>query len=327
MKIPLDIIRLHFTTPLHISNQRSDYSRSETFIQSDTLAAAIMQAWASLGKTEWITDNPGFAVSSLFPFMATNGNYIYFFPKPMKDKTSGTLPNRLLKKFKKIRYYQMELFEKRLTGRFEFVNEKQIHGEYYTEPDINEPLRIFSSSVVPRIMRPRNPSEDSVPFYMEKLYFHEKAGLFFILRTENEEAKSRFFQGLELLAETGLGSDRSVGNGRFNYSTDFKEINCPDESEYSISLSVFIPESDNSFINMLGENASYDLIRRGGWISEPFNSLRKRSVYMLLPGSVLKMNIKGIDVRGRVVDLKPLNINTHKAIYRSGRSIFLPLNP
>jgi len=327
MKIPLDIVRLHFTTPLHISNQRSDYSRSETLIQSDTLAAAIMQAWASLGKPEWISENPGFTVSGLFPFIARKDSYVYFFPKPVKDRMPGNLPNWLIKKFKKVRYYQMELFKDRLMGRFTIESSEQLKGDYLVVPGTSDQPQIYSSAVVPRIMRPRNPSEDSVPFYMEKLYFHENAGLFFVLKTENEEEKSRFFEGLKFLSECGIGSDRSVGNGRFIYSTDIKEIDCPDESEYAISLSAFIPESEASFISMIGENSSYDFIRRGGWISEPFNSLRKRSVYMLLPGSILKMYIKGIDVRGRVADLKPLNIKTHKAIYRSGRSIFLPVKP
>lgn len=327
MKIPLDIVRLHFTTPLHISNQRSDYSRSETLIQSDTLAAAIMQAWASLGKPEWIAETPGFTVSGLFPFIAGKDDYVYFFPKPVKDKIPPGLPSGLIKKFRKVKYYQTELFEQRLTGQIMVESTEQIKGDYLVVPGTGEQPQIYSSAVVPRIMRPRNPSEDSVPFYMEKLYFHENAGLFFVLKTENEEEKARFFEGLKFLSECGIGSDRSVGNGRFKYSTDVKEIECPEESEYSISLSAFIPESEASFISMIGENSSYDFIRRGGWISEPFNSLRKRSVYMLLPGSVLRMNIKGINVRGRVADLKPLNIKTHKAIYRSGRSIFLPVKP
>ncbi|NSW93322.1 MAG: type III-A CRISPR-associated RAMP protein Csm4 [Bacteroidales bacterium] len=329
MKIELEIVRLHFTTPLHISNPRSDYARSETLIHSDALTASIMQAWASLGKPEWISDNHGFAVSGLFPFLSGNGRYFYFLPKPVKDKLPEKIPAELIKKFRKTRFYQKEIFEKRLFGKLNVVKNEQFKGDYLCDPESFkvDKLRIVSSTVTPRIMRPRNPAENSVPFYMEKLYFYSNTGLFFILITDNETERNRFIQALVFLSENGIGSDRSVGNGRFEFSLDKIEINCPDESEYFISLSAFIPESEMDLIDMIGEHTSYDIMRRGGWISEPYNTLRKRTVHMLVPGSVLRINGKEYLVKGKVTDLKPLNIQTHNAIYRSGKSIFLPIKP
>jgi len=46
------IYRLVFETPLHISDVREDYSKSEQRIHSDTLYAAVMQAWAMLDKSD-----------------------------------------------------------------------------------------------------------------------------------------------------------------------------------------------------------------------------------------------------------------------------------
>jgi len=45
-----EIIKFTFKTPLHIGTVRADYSISSSLVHSDTLYAAIIQAWSLLGR-------------------------------------------------------------------------------------------------------------------------------------------------------------------------------------------------------------------------------------------------------------------------------------
>jgi len=73
MRIADSIVRLFFTTPLHIGNERSDYALANFIMHSDAFMAAIFHAWSRLGWDHLIPadaqSSPGFFISSLFPFV------------------------------------------------------------------------------------------------------------------------------------------------------------------------------------------------------------------------------------------------------------------
>ena len=324
MNASFDLIRFEFSEPLHISNARSDYAKSEEGIRSDTLAAAVMQSWATLGKQEWINAQPGFVTTSLFPFTTVSGNFIYFFPKPVKDQTLNHLPPGSVKSFKIIRYYEKELFEERLHGRLN-VELNEMKEAFLTRSVPAGDTAFCKKSVIPRIMRPRDDKSDTRIFYMERRTFKKGAGLFCLASFKDNEWKQRFIKGLSLLAENGLGSDRTVGNGRFRFTEDTLELKIVSDSDHIISLSLFLPESEESLKKILDDESRYELIRRGGWISEPFNTLRKRSIHMFAEGSVFNEPAESFKIKGKVVNVKPLSVPSYNAIYRSGQSIFLPI--
>jgi CRISPR-associated protein Csm4 len=324
MDSTFEIIRFHFTGPMHLSNARSDYARSEKMIRSDTLAAAIMQTWAVLNREEWITISPGFVTSSLFPFTLVGNEFKYFFPKPVKDQARNKLPAELLKKFRKVKFYEKCFFEKRLEDYLE-VNQEDIREDLLTRIPDSDNYSFYKSTVIPRIMKPRNNVDDTSIFHMERREFKPGAGLFCLVKYLSPEDKKKFLTGLSLLAENGLGSDRTVGYGRFTFKEDSISFSLPQSSGYMINLSLYLPESEIDLTNSIGPWSRYDLVRRGGWISEPFNSLRKRNVHMFGEGSVLMMQGNELTVKGRVADVKPKDLPTHHAIYRSGKSIFLPI--
>lgn len=324
MNTIFDVIRFTFTAPLHISNARSDYARSEDVVRSDTLCAAIMQSWAVLGHEDWITDQPGFVTSSLFPYTRLKDEWIYFLPKPVKDQLKNKPGPELLKRFKRVRYYEKEFFEQRLDSPL-VVRDGDIADEYLSGRLKRGNSSLYRSMVMPRIMKPRDPQDDTRIFYMERREFVPGAGLFCLVKYQSDEAKTRFLAGLRLLGENGLGSDRTVGYGRFTFTEDEITFSHPVSSDYMISLSLYLPDYEQEFLEALGPAAKYELVRRGGWISEPFNTLRKRNVYMFTEGSLLKFNGSGEAIKGRIVDVKPLALTTHHAIYRSGKSIFLPI--
>ena len=64
----IKIYKLHFTAPLHISDQHDDLGNSQKIIQSDTLYAALMSCLAKNGEDLPEDGELGFTVSSLFPY-------------------------------------------------------------------------------------------------------------------------------------------------------------------------------------------------------------------------------------------------------------------
>lgn len=324
MKVSLDVIRFSFIEPLHVSNPRSDYARSEETVRSDTLSAAIMQSWALMGREQWINDDPGFVTSSLFPFRNLGEETIYMFPKPVKDHVKNNLTYPRLKKFKKVKYYDQEYFEQRLRGPL-IIDENDIKNEMLSKRLMPGQENFCKTTVVPRIMRPRDPREDTRIFYMERKSFYPETGLFCIVSYKSPGGKERFLTGLRLLADNGLGSDRSVGHGRFSFVEDVISLDLPDNCDALIGLSLYLPSSHQELVNSVGPLSRYEITRRGGWISEPFNTLRKRNVYMFCEGSLFMSEMSALTVMGKVADVKPTEVPTHHAIYRSGECIFLPI--
>ncbi|MEZ0542919.1 type III-A CRISPR-associated RAMP protein Csm4 [Fibrella arboris] len=334
-----DIIRLHFTAPLHLSNARpDDYGSSERTIHSDTFTAAIFQAWATLGQTNWIpktkTDAPGFAVSSLFPFRG-GATPIYFLPKPYfrnEHTNTFTLEPGEAKKIKKLQFLDVPHFEAYLHQReTPSVGTSAICGSFQSSQlaDIQaeDGRNFLTSSVQTRLMRPRLETEDPTPYYVERVFFRHDSGLWCLVRYDSAEARRRVRAAVEWLGDSGIGTDRAVGNGQFRAECDHTlDIDVPTAGAFAVNLSLFCPESHPQLTALLAdERTRYDLVRRGGWLSEPYNTLRKRSVWMLREGALLHQ--AGADKPvGKLVDLRPEVLPESHPIWRDGRTILLPVN-
>jgi CRISPR-associated protein Csm4 len=333
------IFRLHFKTPLHISSVRSDYDISETSIHSDTMYAAIMQAWAVLGKNELIKPDNDFTISGLFPFYQLMDAPVYFLPKPIGLLNPKDAENR--KEWKKIRYIESCLFEDLLNGKT--VSNYKIHEEFLCcdNTKINE-KGILSSQVQMRNRIPRDISEtdkdgkkvQTEPYYVDRIYFNDNSGLYFLF-CGNDAEKNNVKAALDYLADEGIGTDRHVGNGIFSLEEENIEwFNDVASSEYVVALSMFCPESKEQLTDMLDEKCAYDMKKRGGWItSDKYNTLRKKSVNMFTEGSIFKTtpDISKNNISGKVVNLSPdISVvpedqkDVHE-ILRCGRSLFIPI--
>ena len=230
------------------------------------------------------------------------------------------------KKIKKVAWLDASYFTKILRGEQLFdeqtIGGNAIQGEFMTDAPIDKDF--ISSQVSPRVTVSRDFSEDAKPFYMDRVTFKGYSGLFFIADGD----VSLLEKALNLLQHEGIGTDRNVGNGYFEYSKDKIEIDVPDAADFAMSLSSFVPESKEQLQAMLdSDNIAYDFQRRGGWITTPpNNSLRKNVIYAFTSASVFKRQCNGIETFGQAdIDLKPdLPMVTHP-IWRCGRAIFLPI--
>ena len=331
------IYKLHFTAPLHISDQHDDLGNSQKFIQSDTLYAALMACLAKKGESLPEDGDLGFTVSSLFPYFQKDkeSTPVYFLPIPMRSKQADLADVTKAKQVKKVQWIDSNLYSSVLSGESLFDGTDSyipyIQESYLTTcelpEDINGSKDFVRSEVSQRVtLISRTGEEDAKPFYVDKILFRYDAGLYFIVEGDT----SLLEKALHLLSLEGIGTDRNVGYGFFEYTADSLSIDLPKEANHQLSLSLLIPESKEQLEMLLNsECVAYDFVRRGGWITTyPYMTLRKNAIYGFVPGSVFRKDEgESATVIGKIVDLKPETVDveiTHH-VWRNGKAIMLPI--
>jgi len=338
----------NFKGGLHFSRGKADnYDKSQTLLHSDTLKSAIFVSALALYGEEKINKAflEDFKISSAYPFYhsPSKDEPYYFYPKPMvKLPFHIAHANNLSKSIKKIRYIEQSLFKEILSAKEEEIELEEnnfFNGEFVSRASIKDTLKkdgcedIFKSQSYQHVSISRDMSGDSNPYYVDRLYFHPNAGLFFLLDCENDVIRQRVYSALRLLADNGLGTDKNTGHGHFEFDPkkDVEEVSFLDfsDAKHHMNLSLYLPR-DKAEISDI-EQSDYALEKRGGFIASPQNSnhltIRKRAVYMFTEGSIFPKK----DKQGMIANLKP---NTAKLpedlkelhnIWRDGRAIFLPL--
>lgn len=332
------IYKLHFTSPLHIADRHADSSNSLKTIQSDTLYAALMSCLAKTGGTIPDDGDLGFTVSSMFPYYqrGKEGKPVYFLPMSMQARVAELTDVSLAKKVKKIGWVDAELYAKVLSGESFFDGTDKyyscIQELYLSETtlaeDVDGSKEFVKSEVSQRVtLQSRTGEEDAKPYYVDKIIFRYDSGLYFLAEGDTGLLE----KALRVLAVEGIGTDRNVGFGFFDYSVDRLTLELPKDANHQVALSLFIPESKEQLNELLSsERVAYDFARRGGWITTyPYTSLRKDAIYGFMPGSVFAIPLQQTGtIIGKMVNLKPEigELTPNHPIWRSGKSIMLPIN-
>ena len=333
MNKSFNVFYLNFNAPLHLGNYRPDeYDQSESFLRSDTLVAAVYATWAKMGKEDLIPKNgdPPFTLSSAFPFWSNpSGQKVHFFPRPkvpFKKEEQAAYDASLAKALKKIKWLDQEHFQLLIANKSigDGVGLKsKLKDDFLTNQVIPE-NGFMVKEEMQRVTIPRNrevaENADATPFYMERIRF-QNAGLFFIAEGDDlTDLKS----ALDLLQYEGFGTDRNIGNGLFDLDHGTITLDLPDNTDYALNLSLYCPNSQSDLNSQLDENARFDLIKRGGWITTPgLQTIEKNSIYMFSEGSVFKQQ-GTVNGKGDI-DLKPNSYPIGHSIFRSGKAIFLPI--
>ncbi len=328
-----NIYKLHFVSPLHISDQCDDGSISMKTIQSDTLYAALTSCLAKVGYKIPPDGDLGFTISSMFPYYQEKSDSapIYFLPMPFQTRLPELTDVSKAKTIKKIRWIDSKLFTLVLQGKqfFDGTNEyySHVHGSYFTEqPFPVEADEFVLSEVAQRVfMESRTGKKDALPYYMDRITFRDMSGLYFIAQGHVNLLE----KALSLLALEGIGTDRNVGFGFFEYTTDVLTIDTPKDADHQMSLSILIPDSESQLHQLLESSlVAYDFMRCGGWITTyPYNTYRKNAIYGFLPGSVFSMTDSSDGVVGCIVNLSPQKEiqSIMHPIWRNGKSLMLPI--
>jgi CRISPR-associated protein Csm4 len=328
------IFKLHFTSPLHIGDRHEDDGSSLKIIHSDTLYAALLACMAKTGQTIPDDGDLGFTVSSLFPYFQRekDSQPIYFLPMPMKAQPMEINDVSMAKKVKKVQWVDVAFYEKILSGVvFSEDDIPNIQETYLTNdqlPQDDNGSREFVRSEVSQrvVLDSRTGEEDALPYYVDKILFKYESGLYFIAEGDTDLLE----KALKILSVEGIGTDRNVGFGFFDYSIDELTIELPKQANHQVSLSLLIPESKEQLSKLMdSENIAYDFTRRGGWITTyPYTTLRKNAIYGFLPGSVFSLKDDDSSVIGKIVNLKPEigEMTPDHPIWRNGKAIMLPIN-
>lgn len=326
------IYKLQFTSPLHIGDKHENDDNSLKTIQSDSLYAALMACLAKTGCHVPENGDLGFTVSSLFPYFQKDKNSkpVFFLPNPLKAKLSE-IDASLAKKIKKMQWVDVSFFEKMISGEQfsdDYIN--YIQESYLTKiqlpEDTNGSREFVKSEVSQRVkILSRTGEEEAEPYYVDKILFKYESGLYFIVQGDTELLE----KALKFLSIEGIGTDRNVGYGFFDFSKDELSIELPNQANHQVSLSLLIPESKDQLKKLMdSEDVAYDFTRRGGWITTfPYTTLRKNAIYGFLPGSVFSLKDDTCSVIGKIVNLKPEigEMTPDHPIWRNGKAIMLPM--
>jgi len=319
------IIKLFFVSPLHISRgQTEEYDRSASMLHSDTIAGALASVYAFLFPGEDVKSfMESFRVSSAFPFTQD----LLFFPKPMaKLPVPVTMDDhKLPKKLKKVEFLEKQVFEKVLNNKELMISDECFVGNFMTEGK-NDQLPFYVKEVQQRVMVPRDVAGDSVPYYIDRIWFKQGSGLFFLIDSGKQEPIIKAC--LRFLSDMGLGTDKSVGNGQFILSElviEDVEINIPAKAQMQISISLYCPLKEELSLELLN-GSSYNLEKRGGYMAGSSNDelrhLRKKEVFMFSCGSVFPE----AKLKGKITEISPeWDTPGMHPVYRDGRGFFLPM--
>jgi CRISPR-associated protein Csm4 len=286
----LMLYRLQFKAPLHIGLEGIGAEKIDLTVHSDTLWGALANAYLALGLP-FDFEQPQFFVSSAFPYF---GEHL-FFPLPMGalDYLFEEAEEHYLKAIKKIEFVEKSLFEKLIGGQkpswqslyFYKRNKAYLLGKACDE--LNETM-IFQVQETPRVTLDRytDSAVEGQIFYFAQMVFAPQAGLFFLARFNGEDEQNRFEAALRFLGDEGLGADRTVGKGLFDFDARKLELETPQTADMFTTLALYHPHKDE-IKNGLLRNARYGLITRKGFAFNPaVRGKRRKFVRMFTEGSV-----------------------------------------
>ncbi len=318
---------LNFTSPLHIGLGNGELDQAQAWIHSDVLYSAIYSTWAKCGMESLIPKGgvPDFVLSSAFPYAYSKSQKrnVYFFPRPLWSKRKNTelseKDSLRIKQIKKVAWMDADLWiEQWESSGNDFPN--FIQGAFASSVLNDQDDLPFSSQVDVRVQTAKEEG-DPKPFYVERFFFSDKSGLHFIVSTENETSLKALRFALDILSTSGIGTDKSTGNGQFVWEEKSFDLFPITSSRLGVALSCYLPESPESISGFSG----FQLLRRGGWIGASRPGWRKKHVHMIQEGSVLafKEPFHWGQGLGTTVDLRPKDFP--HPIYRCGLALFFPI--
>lgn len=316
MKRVFNIATMHFTSAMHLGYGVGDeYDKSLSMLYSDTLSSALCSVWANSGG-DALSFLEGFRLSSAMP--SYDGRL--FMPLP-HDKQCITVKglDGMYKRLKRLQWIELPLWEiLAREGELEITEHMISDCGTAILSDSGQGIVIMRRFVEQKVQVGLN-GEDATPYFIDKIFFGPKVSLYALYTTNDDKA---FRHAFELLADAGIGTSRSVGNGGFNVEFGKAEIEINTDANSSQLLSMWIPKEDECRPNVMSHSC-YKMLLRGGYMAGAAKTshrhLLKKNVYMIESGST----IADTTIEGQIVDLRPNDVACHP-IWRDGRAFYLP---
>ncbi|ACY48520.1 type III-A CRISPR-associated RAMP protein Csm4 [Rhodothermus marinus] len=317
---------LRFPHGLHVAAEGFGEESVSQTIASDTLFSAVCVAVSRLYGAEGVQhllEEGAVVLSSTFPFVGDERFFprpLSFFPKVPEEQYA------LLKRLKKVRYLGQTLFEQVLQGRAPEVHEEHLQGPFWSE-SLPSGRAIMATHIRPRVALDRVTQASQI-YHFAEVYFDREAGLFFLAAFRSDEIQRLFETGLHLLADEGIGADRTMGKGWFRWKREELTIQTPEKENtaYVMLLSLYNPRPEEAS-DIDPSRSHYALITRRGWVTAPgAMTLRRRAVRFFAEGSVLCFKENWIPRGGLVATLSPEDVpELPFPVWRNGQAMVVPV--
>ncbi len=318
---------LQFPHGYHVSSGGFQENRTEAKIASDTLSGALLSAYALLfgdaALEELLQQSTlPFRLSSTVPLIGS----IRCLPLPAALRyqllhfynADNALP---LKQRKQIRFIAEPLLAQMLQnpgdpltkvlssadvlGNCLFPRETaaklrtafQRLPQHSKQSEDHFPIVLQHMAERPRVTIDRITAGSNVFYFTEVHHARSRkvdTGLFFWATFDTEEAQQRFDAALALLADEGIGADRTVGKGWFQWQKEpYKgPLLIAAEKPHTVwcNLGLYIPTAEE--LRRLKPSASYyTLTLRRGWIwCARYRNQRRRPMRAFLEGATLSFS-------------------------------------
>jgi len=345
------LFRLNFKhNPVHFGELGIGMEETSDRIHSDTLFSAWVSAYARLFGKDAVEEllkqfqadvKPLFRLSSTFIYWQVNGKIIYYLPRPLQRPMNYPEDDfEFAKEYKKLNSLPLEIWQRWYQGDgWTNSDEEELKAKAKKQETLNRKLKeagtfdygeAFQKGKVPKIAVDRITRATNI-YNTGIVKYRDNSGLYFLVKFSNLEFENTFLSVLEFLGEEGIGGERSSGAGQFKVEPSeltpdsdwekWEKIIKFDQGNYHSLISLFW---EYPFHNSYLENASYELQKRGGWISSsPSGSQRRRkSIQMFAEGSVFL-----VKPMGKLADVTPDKDfkDRYHSVYRSGISLSLPI--
>ena len=296
------IYKLDFQTGVHFGTGMLNES-AYTFQADQLFSAMFIEALKMQKEKEFLdmTQRGNLLFSDAFPYIGQQ----YMVPKPMiyiEPQKKGQSEQK--KAYKKLKFLPIEQLENFMNGTM----------------DVSvDPLKEYGSFQQQTMARVRT-EEDTLPFRVGTYFYYPDCGLYIILGYTKKEEKYLAEELLESLEYTGIGGKKSTGLGKYILRLvklpEVFERHLKKDADRIILLSVGLPR-DGELENAL-EGASYQLIRRSGFISSDTYAeelRKKKDLYVFAAGSCFEHRFEG--------DIYDVSDNGSHPVYRYAKPLFM----
>lgn len=312
-----NLVKLSFNSGFHLgSGVGEEYDNSMRILHSDTISSALCSVWAA---------NGGDVESFLHSFRVSSALPVYkdrlFLPLPLdksciriKEYPDGSQH----KQTKRLQWIEQPLWEKLSREGCIEISTSMISGcgSAIAVTDAND-IYIQHQTLDQKVAV--IDGEDNEPYYFDRVFMGKdvKLGVLYESNLLDE-----FKQAFSLLADNGIGTRRTVGNGLFDVEHTTVNIDIAESANGVQLISLWLPKQSEWCVETMS-GSCYDIALRGGFISGSSDATQrnkiKKSVNMIMAGSVIATTT----IDGDIVDVRPDGFTAHP-VWRDGRALYLP---
>ena len=273
-------IRIRLKAPVRVGGLKGFESYDDT-VHSDTIFGAIANSVAYLNLDfedfiQRVKENE-ILISSALPFKDD-----LWLPAPMIKPRVRGLEREFLKKYKNC-FVRKQIFEKILAGEEIDVTEEQEINNMLAKSE-----KFFVYTDIASVALDRQTA--STNLYQYTVLSPKNCELCVLVDSSDFAFTQYLKPAFKLLADEGIGGNRNIGLGHFDFQIDDLNLRAP-KSEFFTTLSLSIVDKRNL--------VSYDITKRGGYVfSRSGKNVRKPLFFMLREGSVVRNDM------GKLIDLE-----------------------